>query len=798
MIDDLDAALQGPLGVGRVNNIADLTASGPHARYMREPALRLALHFDIEPTFLVLDPLLGTLGVVELVMPEKKRMNEVSALVRRHVDRATYLRHLLLRNQKTEPEKRPLSVELVFLTAEPVSGVLDAIGATLRSLLQDTDSLFHVGIGILCHGREGAHFEKQLRRAFPWLLTATRSWLGSKRANADLTVNAAPRALRQLTLRNYRLAGTREISLANTRVHLMHGANGSGKSSIAEALEIVTCGTVERLILSSADRYDAVIKNATSTDPASVQLRWIDSENRIVDDKVRTVGEKGISEPLDATIPVGSFRLDQALMDRLIGRTTHERAKMFMDAFFPEAAQSRADYELASLAHQKAMSKIDALVERLEAAKRSLLDLKDYRTSGAAPGAEPLPTVLNQWLEQITLLDLLQRQRVVRATIEAAQRAGWSPTDERAAAVVKSLAGESDVTRIQELEFQAKSAVDWLQSQLASFTASEMAPASPAFTVSRTTVDVLNAVGRYLFTTDVIESLGMLGDKVAAVINAGDAPTYGTVVIGVAKWTETIVKDIDLMIEACKTMNVHDDTPPAWPGKSLCIEYDEARRTHAARLGVGGELSKNFIDKLRPDNGVTGEFDGSLIAAVNEVMALMTPARWAYHDILLPSNLVGGSVGVGMHLDTETATRSGGTPAGPIRAELHLNTAELNLFTVALFMLCVGRVRKPLNLLVFDDPLQNMDELTSTALARGLAKIIRLWADLGRKEELLILFHGYNELERFSAEIAAADYRLPWLSPSSTPLKVTVEPRETGGDVLGVQEFARMLPELRG
>ena len=35
---------------------------------------------------------------------------------------------------------------------------------------------------------------------------------------------------------------------------------------------------------------------------------------------------------------------------------------------------------------------------------------------------------------------------------------------------------------------------------------------------------------------------------------------------------------------------------------------------------------------------------------------------------------------------------------------------------------------------IFDDPLQNMDELTSTALARGLAKLIRLQRSLGGTE----------------------------------------------------------------
>jgi hypothetical protein len=193
------------------------------------------------------------------------------------------------------------------------------------------------------------------------------------------------------------------------------------------------------------------------------------------------------------------------------------------------------------------------------------------------------------------------------------------------------------------------------------------------------------------------------------------------------------------------------------------------------------------MHKLRPDDGATGEFDGSLIAALNEVIALFTPARWAYADIRLPPSLADGKLGLPMQLGDAEST---------VRADLHLNTAELNLFTIALFLLCIGRVPKPLNLLVFDDPLQNMDELTSTALARGLAKIVRLCAHLGRSEELLLLFHGYNDLDRFRLEIAAATYRLPWLSPSPGATSIEVKADGLATDVLTVQSIQGVCPKV--
>ena len=133
IVDDLDAALRDPLGVRRIERVKDLFEAGTFTRYLREPRLTFALHFDIEPKFLVLDPTLGTFGIVELVMPGAAPA-DVEKAVRRHIDRATYLRHLLLRDT-TRERRRPLNVELVLLTADPLDGEQDALapsGTALR------------------------------------------------------------------------------------------------------------------------------------------------------------------------------------------------------------------------------------------------------------------------------------------------------------------------------------------------------------------------------------------------------------------------------------------------------------------------------------------------------------------------------------------------------------------------------------------------------------------------------------------------------------------------------------------
>ena len=97
-------------------------------------------------------------------------------------------------------------------------------------------------------------------------------------------------------------------------------------------------------------------------------------------------------------------------------------------------------------------------------------------------------------------------------------------------------------------------------------------------------------------------------------------------------------------------------------------------------------------------------------------------------------------------------------------AETRLNTAELNLIVLALYLLCGPTIDNPLGTLIFDDPLQNMDELTSATVARGVAKVATLLPEGWR---LILMFHGEEDLETFRREVPASVYYLPWLGPTS-------------------------------
>ncbi len=76
--------------------------------------------------------------------------------------------------------------------------------------------------------------------------------------------------------------------------------------------------------------------------------------------------------------------------------------------------------------------------------------------------------------------------------------------------------------------------------------------------------------------------------------------------------------------------------------------------------------------------------------------------------------------------------------------------------------MCGPTIDNPLGTLLLDDPLQNMDELTSATVARGLSKIAAL---LPEGWQLMMMLHSEEDLETFRREVPGSVYYLPWLGP---------------------------------
>ena len=76
----------------------------------------------------------------------------------------------------------------------------------------------------------------------------------------------------------------------------------------------------------------------------------------------RLVIETGISDALARELPASSFRLDQPLMDRLVGQFPHERARHYLETFFIEARESLTEYGAASDASQPHKPKLEQVM----------------------------------------------------------------------------------------------------------------------------------------------------------------------------------------------------------------------------------------------------------------------------------------------------------------------------------------------------------------------------------------------------------------------------------------------------
>ena len=798
------------------------------------PRLRVAHELDLAPDLLILDPGLATVGLVHIIDPSEKESSTDQA--KRHVDKATYLRHLLItRDVGAGTERFPLgyTVECVLLVPrEELHGMIGAV----REIAANTQFLHASGLNLIGFPESGAPDESELRRGFAWLLPATRERLSR--------VPAPAAQLKRLELLNYRLPDQRTWELGSGRVHLLHGANGTGKSSIAEALELAVTGSVERIAVDPRANYADIIRHRHATDAAVVKLTYRDGQERAF-----TVVAAGTAEaPLDRGLPVTAFRLDQNVMDQLIRSGPQNRARILTRSFFPgpgytefEAAQAsfdRAYRELpselvaeiaranpdpnrqASLvvprlgwveapsipperladclpierSHLEALGRIvpeiteslkslETQVDRpaLEAGLKKLdealgrirdevrryhdavvhsLDLLP-RLDGWMPVSGEVQleytNLLRQWTEQLALSELMKKHLELSRSLQDARTAGWQPSEYDAIAlfgqplaeIVASgdrLAGAAEqCNRYERASFK----------QLQGASSSRGAPgaqgqAPAALTTSEITA--LNLVGTWLGRQETTPPEDLLGRTISDALSENDTKIFGTMTIGGAGWTR---RAVDFLAPLAPALNALLDfePKPAAPGEAAAETpiyrspltrlkaYETAVTTGRALIAALEKVEATLMKRLAEEAD-----------ALDEVIALFTPARWAYEGLLLKGTAEAGTVAVSL------TTRESGSAA-----DMRLNTAELNIVVLALYLLCAPRIANPLGTVVLDDPLQNMDELTSATVARGLTKIASL---LGGRCQLVIMFHNLGDLETFRRELPADVYYLPWLGPA--------------------------------
>src|SRR5262249_34787322 len=151
---------------------------------------------------------------------------------------------------------------------------------------------------------------------------------------------STPRQLTELTLEHFRLPGRRTWKLhPDHTLHVVHGYNGTGKSSLVEALELAATGQVERIALHPTARdHKAAITNRDA--PARGLDAWVTvCFDTGVPHVARVLSEGADTALVGKSLPAASFRMHQALGDRLSQTSAAVRGRTLLEAFFPDESQ---------------------------------------------------------------------------------------------------------------------------------------------------------------------------------------------------------------------------------------------------------------------------------------------------------------------------------------------------------------------------------------------------------------------------------------------------------------------------
>lgn len=791
---------------------------------------------------IILDEITGTLGIIHRL--EKMETTEPTKVptaeppprdaVRNMIEEAAYIRHLLL--QETSPhhggrdwEERTYFVEVTLVVADWDRSA-EMVGAVLREIMQTASFLHTIGVSLL-DSRQHAN-EAAMRRAFPWLMKATRQWYQTQKS-FEATANQPARQLAELRLSNFRCAGDRtwtfvkpESNDPRPTLHLVHGQNGSGKSTLTEAFELLVTGKIRRL--GQGVDYPKVLRNRTAELKDELKLAARFEQDQALHDAAFT--PSGLSNPLDATFSADAFCLDENLSNRLSRGTPAERAHVFLSSLLKEEAQPLDDQSRAHEAWQKHLSELPAAARQVMAKGIPLMgDVTDEEAAltflgsnigelgcffpalASQPpgpnefGAASAPIALNyfkradvkkvwsdlyknaaqrladwksahaflqqlngwnagdakevkqsdvvplvQEIEELTaLIDLLERECVVTETLAVAQeKHGYQDagryfcgagerTSQRASDQKAQLAQSKE--RLKEVTLA-------LQSAGTSSTGGEQRPRP---VLPSALVPVLNHIGEVLqLRWEASEWLEMpLGKGIGEVLSQRrprfiSSERLGRMTVGRPDTLGSLLEYMQPIKEALEELVVHPDDYPT-SLKTFADSFERLMVADDQRKRLEKQSVEAFQQKIQ----------GHLAHALNELTALMTPARWAYQD-LAASVQLGESRAMNLNI-------------GDVPAALTLNTAELNTMTLALFLLCGIKTANPLRLIVLDDPFQNMDELSVTTVARGLSRLMRLWDDHAPAHDwrIVLMLHGEENVERVRSEAPCAVYHLPWLTP---------------------------------
>ncbi|MBF0096241.1 MAG: AAA family ATPase [Magnetococcales bacterium] len=817
--------------------------------------LKFADHFEINPDFLIYDPELCTYGLLWIL--GKDGGEELDQDLKKYLGQAVYVRHLLANEPACSSQLSPPVHVVVVLPQNDLSEIDDS----LRKLMRGSEFFHAIDLHLLPWQIESDSLSPEaMKKAFCWLLHFTKRWYGEVRQKG-LT-----KAFHEIEIMNYRAVCHRSLELSlDYNIHVLHGPNGSGKTSLAECFELVLTGKLERL----GDNKGGYLAHlqGKQKDPPTIKIQGVGKK-----ETTHTITEDGITEILWDKRVAASFLLNQEAMYKLSMSGASKRARIFLDAFFPDdrkhlvTAEDENNIEKAfkvlpkeqgnlyagkgeelpdfhlfmqdfswlgkGKEKEKEKEKVlinevsqclpltrevldqlaklentlsgplqeldskeierenlkrvcadmagalnglrvklidnnyDRKISLLEEIERANILLNDYNIQlivfDTDQDFRPYAQRVNEWLNLKILSEWgEQRLRMARSVAQAIDEGGWSLegvniedffslgqiTTDLSDKTVKDWQERCDQSRISLLDQGGSSSAE--QTGRKSRKANKVRPPT------QNEIDALNQVEKWLFPQRV-PSLGGCIQKALLERKVSSLEGIGTV--GEKKgWADTLIKQVSELSKACKDLK---DLKPEQTNhfQNLVNMYD------ASKVLQNKEkyFKEHFLNLLVEEHGAEGGEGGvTLDQALNELLSLFTPARWAYDPLQL--KLVKKSSDDANRGPVVELTSTNPQTKATHNAEYRLNTAELNQYAVALFLLLAPRMDNPLRLMVLDDPIQNMDEWSTVSLARGIGNISRI---LPSGWNMLLMFHGEDDMHRFTNEVPSGQYRLPWLRPT--------------------------------
>ncbi len=754
---------------------------------------------------------LGVVGLIYHYRGAKKEGKSLSEWLRYCADEGAFLQDLLRQYRvQNGAHEAPIGVEVVLA----VDKNSPELGSELTSLLRETDQLAGIGLHLWAYN-DGT---PSMRKAFCWLLHHTQQWLKTADLHGHSDDMSFP--LKHLALRDFRRSGNRVWQpKPDTRLQIVQGHNGSGKSSLTEAAELLMTGDIERV---TGDLRETVsyrpLLNETKTAPKKAQVTY----QRQSDKNTQTYAWDE-SHLASGPLVGDGFRFNEQFSHRLIHRGAEERAKLILEAFFPDEREAVENAQRAAKAETEALKEIPeelrdwVNVAHKESVARLLpavsdggdtlfllrfseigYEKKDHMATRSGLDGDNLPEwqALETKLEQLVELKSVLGEKSIIAASALESLQSWNAQSESA------VRGDDKEKILQDYEELV--AVEDLLKNLSIL--SQVKPAlvdtdySYRFTEA---IDLIRVAAEKMPQTEEIESIrASLDGKRESIEN--DFKRASQVE---GKSGEKIDQLDPIQVEALDTIGEWVALPQLGKQIAQAMASDEPvdflpnpsqhweseKKERFITIGIGNwaaaiitavnEFSEYLrslqVNKARVSLRVHGEaivdyYSARSRAEESDRAALEKFAtrvagdptlRLAFNEMLDTLNparwayceVVPELSRNQSEVDFKISDRD---------AEQIFNTAELNLLALSLFALLGPTLKQnSLRTLWLDDPFQNMDELTIQSVIRVIGRILRLWHAMGIDWYMVVLLHSEVAARTLHAEVHSHLYQIPWLTP---------------------------------